>query len=154
MRVEIVPATPRDACYIAANMRPADRAELGCVISLEHPSDVACLLIESAGDLAFVAKVRGQPVAIFGVSPMLPHVYSGWAFGTNDMRRAVPAMTRHCLGVIAPALRERGVIRLEVRTMAAHDLSHGWLSGMGARRETEPYAYGRHGERFVTYGWS
>lgn len=154
-RVAIVPATLRDACYVAANMRAADRAEIGAVVSMDEPAAVAAALVASSGDLAWTAHLEGQPVAAFGASIMLPHVASGWAFGTDRLRRAVPAITRHGLEQLKPTLVARGFVRFEIRTAADHDLSHRWIEAMGGRLETpEPYAYGRNGELFVTYGWS
>lgn len=154
MSVDIVRATVRDACFVAANMREADRREIGAVVSMDQPALVALALLDASGDMAFVARRRGQPIAAFGVSPVFPHIWTGWAYGTEWMPRAVPAMTDHIMGVITPAMVDRDVRRVEVRTMADHDISHRWLASMGARLETpEPYVFGRHGERFVTYGW-
>lgn len=154
MTVDIRPATLRDACYCAANMRPEDRAEIDAVVPLDNPAGVAWQLLESSGDLAFVAYLGNQPVAVFGTARLFQHVSSGWAYGTNRMRRVLPAMTRHCLGYIAPTLAARGYRRLEIRAMESNALSCRWIEGMGFKRETPvAYEYGRHGEMFVTFGY-
>lgn len=154
MTVAVRTACLRDACWCAANMREKDRTEIAAVVSMDEPAAVAALLLHNSGGLAFCAYLHGHPVAVFGVSRLFDHVGGGWAYGTKNMRRAVPAITRHCLDHIAPEMVHRGYRRLEVRTSVDHDLSHKWLAGMGAVRESAPYEFGRNGEMFVTYGWS
>jgi hypothetical protein len=152
--VSIDRATVRDACYIAANMRDADWYEMRAVLGDVPRSSIALDLVGSSADLAFVAYLRGQPVCCFGASRMFRHVYSGWSFGTDRMPRAIPAVTYFMVEALGPTLIESGVTRVEVRTAADHDISHDWLSAMGAVCETpEPYPYGIDGELFVTYAF-
>jgi hypothetical protein len=152
VRVTIRPATVRDACYAAANMRKADFDEIDAVIRIDHPAQIACILLSASPDMAFVAYLDGNPVAVFGVAySQGSHLSSGWAYGTPRMIRAVPAMTRYMLDVMTPELMKRGVRRCEVRTAIDHDLSHGWLAGMGYQREGVAIGYGRNGEDFAVY---
>ena len=155
-RVVIRPAGLRDACFVAANMRAQDRAEIYAVSDAREGAQVAAILLMASPGLAFTAWLDGEPVAVFGVAlvPGASHLSSGWAYGTSRMARAVPAMTRHIVNVLAPAVMALGVTRCEVRTMVGHDLSHGWLRSMGAVGEGISRRYGRNGEDFAVYAWT
>lgn len=151
--VRVAPATFRDASYVAANMRDQDLREFEALIDMDQPGLVACDLVHRSEGLAFCAFIKDQPVACYGVTPLFSHLWSAWAFGTSKLRRAIPEITRHALEVTKPALIERGVTRLQVHTLADHDLSHSWLASMGARYEAPAFGYGRHGEDFKVYAW-
>jgi hypothetical protein len=149
--VTVLPATYIDACTVAADMREQDRKEIDAVIPLKDTGALCERLLGQSGDMAFVGYLNGSPVAAMGVAMLLPHMGSGWAFGTDRMKRAVPALTRLCLDYITPTLRSRGCHRVEVRSAVEHDLSHRWLEGMGYRLEGIARAYGRDKQDFCTY---
>lgn len=151
--ISIGPATVRDATWVAAHMRAADYHEIDAVVPLDQPVAVACWLLAASQGMAWCASIDGQPVTIFGctTSPITPHLASGWAYGTRDLKRTIPEVTRFALGVVRPELLSRGITRLEVRTYIDHDLSHRWLEGMGFEREGISRAYGRRGEDFAVY---
>lgn len=133
-------------------MRKADFAEIDAVIRIDQPAQIAAILLAASTDMAFVAYLDDNPVAVFGVAWSTgSHLSSGWAYGTPRMTRAVPAMTRFMVGEMVPTLVARGVHRCEVRTAVDHDLSHGWLEGMGYEREGIARGYGRNGEDYAVY---
>lgn len=150
----IVPANYRDASYVAANMRSEDRREFDALVDMSAPGVVACDLVYRSEGLAYCALIGGQPVAVYGACPILPHLWSAWAYGTDRLKRAIPAITRHALAVAKPALIERQITRLQVNTLVDHDLSHSWLESLGARCEGVARCYGRHGEDFKVYAWT
>jgi len=145
----------RDASYIAANMRAADLAEISCLWKHWDTRALAiCAVEHSLPGMAWSVWLKGQPVAAYGfsyVSPFDPDHWQAWAFGTERLKRAVPAMTRHVNSLrdqIAAECR-----RLQVLTYKEHDISHRWLESLGAKREGVLRAYGRNGEDFVVYAW-
>ena len=124
---------------------------------------VASWLIGSSGafqedpDLkwAQIAYLKGQPVAVFGFARIAPHIASGWAFGTRNLPRVITRISLWGMGFYPQRMIKAGIRRIEVRTMAAHDLSHRWLRSVGAVLETpEPFEYGSGGELFVQYAWT
>lgn len=153
--ISIRPATVLDACFVAANMREQDRFEIDAVTQFDNPAAIACGLLGASPGAAFAAYVNDQPVCIFGVARAshVPHLCSGWAYGTNRMKRAVPAITKFCVETLMPDMIAQGVRRCEVRTYVGHDLSHGWLRRMGGRMEGISRGYGRNGEDFAVYAW-
>jgi hypothetical protein len=149
--VTIKPAALRDACYIASKMRPADLAEIAAVVEFDNRVQIAAMLLHYAGDLAFCAYLRDEPVTVFGVSAVSKTVCAGWAYGTEKLKRTIPACTDYALSTIGPELMRRGYKRLEVKTAVDHDLSHRWLEGMGFVREGVARSYGFNGEDFAIY---
>lgn len=149
MTVEIKPACIRDACFVAANMREQDRREIAALIDIE-PVHLAVLSLQASGGRAYVAYLNGQPVAAMGLTPDVPGVLRGWAWGTDRIYRAVPAITRFCRESWG-SLQDEGIRRVEVRTIIDHDISHKWLRKIGARFEGQAHQYGRDGETFMTY---
>lgn len=151
MAVTIKPANLRDACFIAAHMRQADHDEIAAVFKFTNAAQVAAVMLDLSPGLAFVAYLKGEPVTCYGVSHVNDAICSGWAYGTDRIKRTIPAVTDHAVRVIAPELMRRGYKRLEVRTAIDHDLSHRWLEGMGFEREGVMRSYGFNGESFVLY---
>lgn len=149
--MSIVPATVRDLTYIAANLRPEDQREIACQLSPEaRTGDIAAVAAHSTE--AWVATLRGQPVAAWGVAPLAWSVLSIWAFGTRHMTRAVPAMTRQ-IGERVDAWIEAGVTRVEARSIVGHDKAHRWMRALGAQELPCP-CWGRGGEDFILFAWT
>ena len=155
MKVEIRPATLRDCTFVAANMRDQDHRELTAILD-ESRVSLGALCFLSAPDTSWCAWLDGSPIAAFGFSPgVMPHTcWSAWAYGTKRMRRAIPAISRHGQRVVAPMLIDRGVLRVEVRSIADHDIAHQWLAGLGAAPECRLEDYGLNGETFILYAWT
>lgn len=152
--IDIRPATVRDACFVAANMRAQDFHEIDAVTPIRSTAETAVRHLMVSPGLAWVAFLDNEPVTVFGAAHMpdfIPHQASGWAYGTKRIWRTVPAVTRHILNVMGPDLIARGVTRLEVRTYIGHDLSHRWLRGMGLQMEGVARRFGRNGEDYAVY---
>lgn len=139
--VTIHPANLRDATWITANMREADRRELVALLGSFETAPLAATILQASGDEAYVAYLSGQPTVLMGLTPMFPGVMSGWAWGTRRMWRCVPEMTRFCRARWAEHMAD-GVRRIEVRTAVDHDLSHRWLRKLGAKPEGILTEYG------------
>lgn len=147
-------------CYVAANMREADRREITAVADLPSLTAAGAAMFQMSPRWRFVAHEDvddgTQPIAAFGVATddIAPHLGVGWAYGTRRIIRAVPEIARFALDALRPALIRAGLRRVEVRTIISHDISHRWLEGMGARREGEARSYGRDGSDFAVYAWT
>ncbi|WP_289035998.1 hypothetical protein [uncultured Roseibium sp.] len=153
---QIVDLCVRDASYIAANMRPADIAEIGCLWERFDPRVLGvCAATHSVPGFAWsIRDNKGQPIAAYGMSyaaPFDPEHWQAWAFGTDRFRRVAPLMTRHLQSI--RDVIETNCRRLQVITHVEHDLSHEWLRKLGAKREGLLKAYGRNREDFEIYAW-
>lgn len=133
-------------------MRDQDKREISAVVAFDNAAQVAAWSLHNSGEDCFIAYLDGEPVAAIGVTPIFEGLGSGWAFGTNRMRRVVPALTRFTVKQWIPQLKTR-YRRVEVRSIADHDLSHRWLTGMGYEFEGVAKGYGRNGEDFNTYAF-
>lgn len=153
--ITIEPATLRDVSWIAAHMNEADHAE---IMSQARPGmfagEVGAAIFHAVPDgMKWVAHWKGIPVAAFGFCPINYSCWSGWAFGTKSMWRAVPDMTRHFLGQ-REMLMGSGVRRLEARSLVHHKRAFVWVRSLGARQVCELSQFGRNGETFILWEWT
>jgi len=151
MPLRIVPATLRDLSYIAANLRPEDRAEIDC--QLDHWSP-ALLALTALQGFAHVAELDGNPEAGFGAAEQRGGLWIAWSWGTRRMKRCVPGTTRFFHDVLARQVAARGAWRVEARALAENELALRWLDRLGATQRCRLPAYGRNGEDFFLYDWT
>lgn len=156
MKPEIRTATPRDICFVAANIRDQDRREIEASAVLSSMTEAAMLSWYSSQGFCWTVWLDGQPHAAFGVgygSALQPHIRSAWAWGTDRFKRCVPAISRFCVKEWPSRLIGEGVTRVEVRSLKDHDIAHRWLAGLRAKREAVMENYGVHGEAFELWAW-
>lgn len=155
--VEIRPGNLRDMCFIAANMCEWDRKELNASAVLESMTEAAVLSWLTSGEgWCWTAWLDDQPQVAFGISAVSsfqPHMRSAWCWGTDRIRRCIPAVTRFCLETWPRQIIEAGGTRVEVRSLKGHDLAHRWLSALKCRKEAEMTGYGVHGETMELWAW-
>jgi hypothetical protein len=151
MTLRIIPATLRDLSYIAANLRPEDRAEIDC--QLDHWSP-ALLALTALQGFAYVAELDGNPEAGFGAAEQRSGLWIAWSWGTRRMRRCVPGITRFFHDVLGPQVAARGAWRVEARALAENELALRWLGRLGATQRCLLPGYGRNGEDFFLYDWT
>lgn len=149
----ILPATLRDLSYVAANMRLADWEEISC----QCPPSIRTLDVaawSAQAREAYTVQRHGQPIAAFGVHDATPagNVLSIWAWGTLEMPRAVPEISRWIRQAVPRWIGE-GVTRVEARSIVGHTAAHRWMRKLSAR-ETELPAFGRDGQDFVLFFWT
>ncbi len=96
MTVRIIPATLCDLSYIAANLRPDDRAEIDC--QLDHWSP-ALLALTALQGFAYVAELDGNPEAGFGAAEKRGGLWIAWNWGTRHMKENT--VTVHYLASLA-----------------------------------------------------
>ena len=157
MSIEIVPGTLRDITYVACNLRPEDSREVFASARLQSGTEAGAISWATSPGWCWTAWLKGQPVAAFGVglgNPVhQPHIRHAWAYGTDKFKRAAPAITRFCVLEWPARLIGEGVTRVEIRSIADHDLAHRWLSGLRAHRECDMPNYGVGGETFTLWSW-
>ena len=151
--ITVRPGSVRDITYVAANMRDADRREIFCQRADEDVRALAMTMSYVSPVHCYAAFEDCSPIAVFGASEQHPNMWTAWAFGTRRLRRAVPAITRFVRSRIAGALLDCGANRVEVRSIAGHDIAHRWLETLGAEREALLRGFGKGGEDFVLYAW-
>lgn len=151
MTLRIIPATLRDLSYIAANLRPEDRAEIDC--QLDHWSP-ALLALTALQGFAYVAELGGNPEAGFGAAEQRGGLWIAWSWGTRRMKRCVPGITEFFRAVLGPEVAARGAWRVEARALAANELALRWLARLGATERCRLPGYGRNGETFILYDWT
>lgn len=157
MSVEIREATLRDCCFIGANLREHDRREVFATARLESGTQAGAMSFLTSPGFCWTAWLDNQPVAAFGISQgnpqYQPHLRYGWAFGTERFKRAAPAITRFCIREWPRRLIAEGVTRVEIRSIADHDIAHRWLAGIRAHHEADMPNYGVNGETFQLWSW-
>lgn len=141
----------RDLTYIAANLRPADYAEIDCQVDHWSPETVAFNAMQG---MAYTIELDGNPAAAFGAAEARSGLWVAWSWGTKRMPRCVPAMTRFFWKVLGPDVYAAGAHRVEARAMAGNDLAERWLARLGSHRRCELPGYGRNGEDFILYDWT
>ncbi|RUV02922.1 hypothetical protein EOA79_16920, partial [Mesorhizobium sp. M1A.F.Ca.IN.020.03.2.1] len=142
MPTRIVPATLRDLSYIAANLRPEDRAEIDC--QLDHWSP-ALLALTALQGFAYVAELDGNPEAGFGAAEQRSGLWIAWSWGTRRMKRCVPEITRFFHAVLGTRVAAKGAWRVEARALAENELALRWLDRLGATQRCRLPGYGRNG---------
>jgi hypothetical protein len=151
--IEVVDATLRDMSYVLYNLNPADEEETACQIDPQLRRDHLAYMLLMSGD-NFAVRVDGQPAAVFGTAPLNRATLSVWALGTKNMRRVLPAISRHLIDVHLPKMVEQGYRYMEARSHANHASAHRWLRWLGATVLGEPHPYGRNGELFLLFRWT
>lgn len=146
----IEPINLRDTTYVLGNLNEADHNELACQFSSLDLMELAQTLIFTP--YAFQARVKGRPVAVFGMHAMTSVTVSAWALGTDESRRAFPTITRFGLGPLFDQLRADGYRWVEARSDNRNELAQGWLSrSLGAEAVAQLTAYGTGGEDFTLF---
>lgn len=145
-----------ECTYVASNMREYDRAEIMCQLPDDSPQSHAGLFAwEMSKPNAWTAKIDGQPVAVFGVTPVTlsQNVQQLWMFGTDQLLAILPFAGLFVVNVLLPTMKERGLTRIEVRAMYEHDETHAWMKNLGAHTVGPLGGFGKNGERFIMYAW-
>lgn len=147
----VVPATLRDLSYIAANMRPADRAEVECQMDEWSAAHVAAV---SLRDFAYVVELAGNPEAAFGCGQVRKGYWIAWSWGTDRLTRCLPVMLEYITGQLQPDVFDAGALRVEARALKAHTQAHRFLKRIGGTARCDLPGYGKNGEDFILWDWT
>lgn len=151
MTVRIIGGNLRDLSYIAANLRPEDKAEIDC----QHDEWAPATLAQTAlHGFAYVAELDGNPEAAFGAGEVREGLWVAWSWGTRRMRRCVPRITQFFYAVLGPDVASRGAWRVEARPLASNDMAVRWLHRLGATERCHLPGFGKNGEDFLLFDWT
>jgi len=151
VKPRVIGGTLRDLSYIAANLRPDDKAEIDCQCEAWKPAQLALAALQG---MAYVVTLDGNPEAAFGATEQRTGLWIAWSWGGNRMHRCVPAITRFFYEVLGPDVAAQGAWRVEARAMAGNDLAVRWLTRLGAQQRCELPGYGKNGEPFLLFDWT
>jgi hypothetical protein len=149
--VRIVAGNLRDLSYIAANLRPEDKAEIDCQFDAWTPFMLAA---HAMYGFAYVVEIDGNPEAAFGAAEHRSGLWVAWSWGTDRMRRCVPRITQFFYAALGPDVAARCAYRVEARALASNDLALRWLRRLGATERCRLPAYGKNGEDFILWDWT
>lgn len=125
-----------DVPHLAQNMRRADSREIWASNCLTPKNALMKGITES--QICLTAKLRGVPVAMFGLVPNSRIQATIWLLGTNDLEKiplAFGILSRRMLSFFH-ALYPTVCNYVDVR----NETSIGWLRSLGAEfRERAPY---------------
>lgn len=153
MVTEIRPIVLRDVSYVLANLRQADADEIWCQMPEGATALGLAQHVINFGD-GYTAWVDGKLVAAFGTQPINAVAHLAWAFGTDKMQRAVPAITDFMHDVQVPKIIGDGAEIMEARSILHHSSAHVWMISTGAQPIGDPFVFGRGGERFRLFRWT
>ena len=140
-----------DVRYVCNNLRADDAAEVFALSNHDNPNLLAQEVIGYWGELMWVAKLHGEPVALFGALNMWPGVWSAWLIATDEFPAVGLSVTKFIHREVIPLLKEKGAHRCEARSMSTHTWSHEWLKSLGAVEEATLIGYGKGKEDFLVY---
>lgn len=128
-RIELVDATPELLARVAANVRPADRAELWA--QARHTPEQSLAIGLERGVFTFVPLFDGEPACAFGVVPVsaLGGMGAPWMVGTPLLDRHARQFLRGCRPVVAEMSRMFPVLRNAVDARNTRAIR--WLRWLG-----------------------
>ena len=141
----------RDIKFVLSNLRELDRHELdatGCVFE-----QLPRLLLERSAFVFVAVDDFMMPQAIWGLMPTRHGVGNGYAFGTANWGRALPAIMRNIKRFVLPYLMQHGFHRVECLALAHRKDVARFLAMIGAQPEAVMRQWGTHGEDFTAYRW-
>lgn len=147
----------RDCTYVATYMREYDWKEISCQLPEDSKrSDAGAFCWHMSGGLAWTVCDWGEPVAVFGLTPMTlaQNSYMLWMFGKESLVDTLPFVGSFFTNVVLPDLEGKGLTRIEVRALESNDATHLWLINLGAHAVGPLESFGRGGEDFILYAWT
>ncbi len=139
--------------HIVRNLRARDRAE---IFALRWHDDEDALIDEIATiahDMWKIWSWHSEPVAMNGVVPLRPGVVMACAFGTDQWRHTIRAMTHWSREWVIPALQLAHYHRGEAQVLASNTDSRRWIESLGGEVECLLKGYGKHREDYLLYAW-
>lgn len=154
MIVTTKPAVVRDASWITANLRSADHEEAFCQLPEGTQTSVLAHHLVHSGE-SFVAYLDGEPVSLYGTSPINASCFGVWCIGTDQLERTIPAISRHLMTeIVERRIQQDGARTMEARSLVTHTAAHKWMLAMGAEQHGGPFPFGRNDELFLMFRWT
>lgn len=146
-----------DLRHIVENMRSKDWREISACL---WDDDKERFLYDfhhrlQCGSAYWIAFRGEKPVAVVGIMPCWPGVWSALMFATDDFPLIGKRLTRALTKSIIPTLAEAGGFhRVSCNSIADYHEVHRWLRSLGAKEEALIPGHGKNQEDFITFSFS
>lgn len=146
-----------DLRHIVENMRANDWREIS---ACRWDDDKERFLYDfhhrlQCGAVWWLAWLDERPVAVVGVMPCWPGVWSALMFATDEFPLIAKRLTRAIAKSIIPTLAEAGGFhRVSCNSIADYPEVHRWLRSLGAKEEALIPGHGKNQEDFITFSFS
>jgi hypothetical protein len=143
--------TVREALeHIAANLRPADLAEVRATVGDEDPFWALFESWEGSAASWLIVDETGLPIGVFGVAPhLIPKVGIAWLLGTPGVEEAAASVARQTRRYVTELQEHFPVLWANVD--ARNDLSMRWLTWAGFNVTDADPAFGPEGRLFLHF---
>jgi hypothetical protein len=131
--------------YLAFNMREIDKQEIFGNLPSDNPLELAAMVYQATAKNGYgwLGWFNGRPVAALGMFENFPGCWQVWSFGTQDYERVVAGFLHRFQQAIDAARGERGLHRIECRSIRIHSSAHKLLRVLGFKSEGVLEQYGR-----------
>lgn len=138
--------------FLCFNMRDIDRREIYGNLATDNPLEWAAMIQfgVAKNGCAWITRFNGRPAAVMGVMENWPGNWQVFSFGTEKYRRVLVYFKPKLEAMIAFG-RERGMHRLECRSLASHIDAHRVTKFVGLGNPQLLRKHGRDGDDFVLF---
>lgn len=141
-----------DVLAICQNLRTQDKREIFATRFDSEPED----LLQSTmalKDTSWIVYDDNEPIAVFGIMPIAPDVWTAYAFATDRFHKIAIGLTRFIKKGILPSLLATGAKQVQALVWTEYHQARKWLAGFGAREEAVIPNLGKGGEDFALTIW-
>ena len=149
MKITRETPTPEAVFYVADNIREIDKEEALAASDLESIHATLHDSVEGSW-LTEVVRVDGEPVLVWGASPVGRGFWGIWLLGTDALDRHKKTLfkeSRKFISALLEVTSARGLINM---TLEKNELHQRWLSALGADFGN-PGPWGKNGEMFIPF---
>jgi len=138
--------------FLCFNMRDVDRREIYGNLPTANPLEWAAMIHQGVArnGCAWIARCNGRPAAVMGVCENFPGNWQVFSFGTEKYRRVL-VYFKPKLDLMIAFGRERGMHRLECKSLASHKDAHRCTRFLGLGDPVLLRKYGRDGDDFLLF---
>lgn len=148
--MEIRTLTLASAVHVACNMRERDRECLEAVTMITDPEVFGLNRWQTDGAAWAMFNDAGEPIAMGGISQLVPWVGTTWIVATNDMDvRSWKKLVRHSRKVLHNAAKT--IPRIEAYVLESWYEADKFARSMGFEFESERKRAGRDGQSILAF---
>lgn len=138
--------------FICFNLRPVDREEIFDNLPDDNPIRLCASLHQAIAmnGCGWIARLDGRPAGCISIFENFPGNWQVASFGTTDYRRVLVAFKPKLEKLIGFA-RERGMHRLECKSLADHKDAHRTIRFLGMGDPQLLRCYGRKRQDYICF---
>jgi RimJ/RimL family protein N-acetyltransferase len=138
--------------FLCFNMRAIDAEEIYSNLASGNPLEWAGMIHQAVAKqgCAWIARLDGRPTAVIGCFENFPGNWQIFSFGTEAYPRVLVAFLPYWQPLQSFAL-DRGMHRLECKSLSSHKEAHGFLRLMGFTQEATLLQYGRDRQDYFLF---